>query len=334
MNGHKLTLSPQLAAQIGLNEAIVLQQVYYWIQHYKGKNSESHFHDGRCWVYNTAGGWRKDNFPFWSESTIRRAFSVLCEMGLIIKGRYNSHTYDRTLWYSIDEIELANLITRMSSNDGDGQAQDDDKEASKVVDGSEQDADKETLNVSTPIPETTTDYTETSAEITSARQRDASSEQFEQLFGPQPDYKSTGSTHWSEKPWLRCADWLKPRHGISKDSLQRVYWLIEQHTGLVTTDKGRSGWSAALVECYQAGQGDFDAIEYGIKEVWKRPPEYRPGHVRGFVDEIRKAKAMGATSQVSESERMRQRMLQDPQYQAGVEIERLRRQREQAEAAK
>ena len=117
-----LILLPQLAVQIGVNEAIVLHQVHYWIEHYREKGDKKHFHDGRTWVYNTYEGWQKDNFPCWSKSTVRRVFESLrkpykpkagerkVERGpLLLVEKYNRRRYDRTLWYSIDYDEVDKL---------------------------------------------------------------------------------------------------------------------------------------------------------------------------------------------------------------------------------
>ncbi len=60
-----LVILPQLALAIGLNESIVVQQLHYWLE--KSEN----VHDGYKWVYNTYADWQQQ-FPFWSESTIRR----------------------------------------------------------------------------------------------------------------------------------------------------------------------------------------------------------------------------------------------------------------------
>lgn len=327
MNDYRLTFSPELAAQIGLNEAIILQQVHYWVEHYKEKNDEEHFHDGRWWIYNTAEDWQRGNFPFWSESTIRRTFNALCEMGLIVKGRYNSHPYDRTLWYSIDEDGVAQLAERMSSRRHVQPAQDDEEEPVKVDDRSVQDGDVEAASLSTPIPDTTIDYTKTSADITPALPRESSRAEFERLFGPQPDYEEPETLHWSEKPWMKCAQWMKPRYGISAEALQRVYWLVEQHTGLEPVDSERGTWAKALAECFQAAKGDFGVIVRGIKAVWVRDPTYRPGHPRGFVDEIRKARVI--EPEIDEHELFRQRADADPQVQTFRE---LRRKREQQAA--
>lgn len=96
---YPLLVLPTLADEIGLNEAIVLQQIHFWIS--KGK----HFHDGRYWVYNTYEEWQKQ-FPFWSVSTVRRTFNKLEQLGLIESANYNSMTIDKTKWYTINYEKL------------------------------------------------------------------------------------------------------------------------------------------------------------------------------------------------------------------------------------
>ncbi|MBN3344880.1 replication protein RepO [Pectobacterium brasiliense] len=95
INENPLQVLPGLACAIGLNEAIVLQQIHYWM-----KNSQ-HFHDGRLWVYNSVPDWQAQ-FPFWSDSTVKRALSSLEKQGLVFTGNYNDDSWDKTKWYSID----------------------------------------------------------------------------------------------------------------------------------------------------------------------------------------------------------------------------------------
>ena len=65
IDDYPLQVLPKLAVAIGLNEAIFLQQVHYWLQ----KNTK-HVRNGKIWCYNAYKDWKRDNFPFWSESTI------------------------------------------------------------------------------------------------------------------------------------------------------------------------------------------------------------------------------------------------------------------------
>ncbi|POP35489.1 replication protein, partial [Blautia producta] len=98
-NKRPLIVNPELSCIIGLNEAIILQQVHYWIE--KKKESKIDFHDGRYWVYNTYEGWQ-NQFPFWSISTIRRTISKLEKIGLLLSGNYNRLGIDKTKWYTIN----------------------------------------------------------------------------------------------------------------------------------------------------------------------------------------------------------------------------------------
>lgn len=97
ISGSPLMVLPLLAVKIGLNEALVLQQIHYWISNELNKN----IRDGRVWVYNTINEWRKQ-FPFWGLNTIIRAIESLESKKLIITGKYNKLARDRTKWYTID----------------------------------------------------------------------------------------------------------------------------------------------------------------------------------------------------------------------------------------
>lgn len=98
-----LTFQPSLAVAIGLNEAIVLQQVHYWLANSKNKGYEQ---DGYKWVYNTYAEWKETNFPFWSENTIQRTFANLEEAGLVVSIQPMKSKYDRTKYYRIDYPKL------------------------------------------------------------------------------------------------------------------------------------------------------------------------------------------------------------------------------------
>lgn len=103
INDNPLVILPKLATVIGLNEAIVLQQIHYWviINTKKGQN----FHDGYYWTYNTYEDWQ-ENFPFWSTRTVRRIIRKLEDMEVVISGNYNKLKIDNTKWYRIDFDKL------------------------------------------------------------------------------------------------------------------------------------------------------------------------------------------------------------------------------------
>ncbi|ALC91578.1 replication protein [Bacillus sp. FJAT-18017] len=93
---------PALAVKIGLNEAIVLQQIHYWLK------KKLHVIEGRSWVYNTYKEWNQQ-LPFWSESTIKRVFKTLEDLGYVLSGNFNRSKLDQTKWYTIDYEKLKEL---------------------------------------------------------------------------------------------------------------------------------------------------------------------------------------------------------------------------------
>ena len=88
------------AKEYGIEEAIILANFKYWID--INTEKEVNFFDGRYWVYNSIKE-LNNRYPYMSEPKIRRVIDSLVKKGVLIKGNYNSNTYDRTLWYSINE---------------------------------------------------------------------------------------------------------------------------------------------------------------------------------------------------------------------------------------
>lgn len=105
-----LVILPTLANRIGLNEAIILQQIHYWI-----KRSDK-LYDGKKWTYNTYEDWVKQ-FPFWSISTVRRALSSLEKQELIITGNYNKMKADKTKWYTVNYEKYEGLNSPSVQNE-------------------------------------------------------------------------------------------------------------------------------------------------------------------------------------------------------------------------
>lgn len=102
-NDRCLILGPRLAAKIGLNEAILLQQLQYWID--KSKNLVN----GHIWVYRTYDQWAQE-FPFWCRRTIASILKNLKEKNLIIIGQFSQDKSDRTIWYRLNKEQVDKLI--------------------------------------------------------------------------------------------------------------------------------------------------------------------------------------------------------------------------------
>lgn len=99
INENPLVLLPSLAKNIGLNQAIVIQQIHYWLQASKTKIN------GKKWVYNTIDEWL-EQFPFFSRSTLERTISSLVKDGFLIVEKLSTFKSDRTNYYTIDYIKL------------------------------------------------------------------------------------------------------------------------------------------------------------------------------------------------------------------------------------
>ena len=90
-----------LAQKFGLNEAILLENIRFWIQ--KNRANESHHHEGRTWTYNSVAAFR-EIFPYMGPKAIRAALERLVEGGVLQKGNYNVKSIDQTTWYAfVDE---------------------------------------------------------------------------------------------------------------------------------------------------------------------------------------------------------------------------------------
>lgn len=108
INESPLQVLPTLAELLGLNEALILQQIQYFVE--VNKKHNKCFKDGYHWTYGSIQQWKEQNFPFWSEKTIQRAFTHLEKTSkVLISANYNNKKFDRTKWYRID-YEMLNML--------------------------------------------------------------------------------------------------------------------------------------------------------------------------------------------------------------------------------
>ena len=103
-----IVINPVAAEVLGVNEAIIVQQIHYWLN--INEKAKINFHEGRYWTYNTYENWQKTNFRFLSVSTLKRIFKKLEDKNILIKGNFNKSKYDRTLWVSINYKTLDELM--------------------------------------------------------------------------------------------------------------------------------------------------------------------------------------------------------------------------------
>ncbi|PAB40663.1 hypothetical protein A3P64_09215 [Lactobacillus johnsonii] len=187
INEAPLQVLPSLAVALkNVHEAIILQQVQYWL-------SRSNFvFNGRKWVYNTLDEWH-EQFPWITKKSVGDKFRSLEKKGILIVGNFNKLKYDRTKWYSIDYDKLNSLINNENIDENVDMT---DKEVSSsciekklphgrgknfLMDEEETSSSKEKKlrhgrgknfsieeeETSSPIPETTRDYAEITQRVRS-----------------------------------------------------------------------------------------------------------------------------------------------------------------------
>lgn len=105
-----IVINPIAAEVLGVNEAIIVQQIHYWLN--INEKAKINFHEGRYWTYNTYENWQKTNFRFLSVPTLKRIFKKLEDKKILIKDNFNKSKYDRTLWVSINYDKLDELMSK------------------------------------------------------------------------------------------------------------------------------------------------------------------------------------------------------------------------------
>ena len=146
LNEQPLFVLPSLAERVGINEAILLQQLHYWLQ------VSTHKHEGRTWRYQTYEGWAEE-LPWMSPSGVRKLLNRLKENGLIITSQFNSNSFDKTLWYTIDYDTLFSETREFYTSDTN------DKSSAPPASANVSLRDKGTAPECATIPNITTDIT-------------------------------------------------------------------------------------------------------------------------------------------------------------------------------
>ena len=113
INESPLQVLPSLAVALGnINEAIILQQIQYWLKNPKsGRLGE----DGRKYIRDTVSEWNIQ-FPWLTERAIKTRLKSLKDKKIILTANLNKLKYDRTNWYSID-YDALNKLMQMHSEE-------------------------------------------------------------------------------------------------------------------------------------------------------------------------------------------------------------------------
>ena len=133
-----IVINPVAAEVLGVNEAIIVQQIHYWLN--INEKAKINFYNGRYWTYNTYENWQKTNFRFFSVRTLKRIFKKLFDEKILIKDNFNKKKYDRTLWVTINYEKLDKLLNEYEIKN---------KEENKENNIEKNDENKENVEIST-----------------------------------------------------------------------------------------------------------------------------------------------------------------------------------------
>src|SRR6056297_1840112 len=96
--------SVEIAGEVGVNAAVIASNIQHWCAKNEANESERHFHKERYWTFNSISAFEK-LFPYLTIKQIRTALDKLEAAEIIVSGRFNKDTRDRTKWYSYNGIE-------------------------------------------------------------------------------------------------------------------------------------------------------------------------------------------------------------------------------------
>jgi len=94
-----------IAALIGVDAAILFNQIKYWIS----KCGREIKNEKGKWIYNSLLQWNKQ-FSYWSMYKIRKTIKLLEDLKLIKSTKANSKKWNHTKWYTVDYNEYKKLL--------------------------------------------------------------------------------------------------------------------------------------------------------------------------------------------------------------------------------
>ena len=93
INEYPLQVLPSLCKKVGINEAIFIQELHYWLLESEQERN------GKKWVCKT-----------YEELQETRIVKSLSDKQLLIIDNFNEMKMDKTNWYSINYVKLGQLL--------------------------------------------------------------------------------------------------------------------------------------------------------------------------------------------------------------------------------
>lgn len=94
------SFNTDIAKECGVNEAIILDNIYFWCLH--NAQNEMNVHNGRAWTYNSVKAFA-EQYDYLTSNAIAKALKNLESKGFLITGCFNNSPLNHTKWYSITE---------------------------------------------------------------------------------------------------------------------------------------------------------------------------------------------------------------------------------------
>ena len=98
----KYYFSEIIAKDVGVEEAIMFSNIFFWVKLNEKNRDSYHFHENKYWMYNAVRDFT-EQYSFWTVSNIRRILNNLEKRGYIETGVFNKFGYDKTKWYTLTE---------------------------------------------------------------------------------------------------------------------------------------------------------------------------------------------------------------------------------------
>ena len=99
-SGVKHHFSVQVAVEVGVNAAVVLENIAFWVR--ANRRAGRHLHDGKHWTYGSTRHFA-ELFDYLTEKQVRSALDKLITCGYVDTGNFNRSAYDRTRWFTLTE---------------------------------------------------------------------------------------------------------------------------------------------------------------------------------------------------------------------------------------
>lgn len=112
-NDQPVVINRKLAKCLGLKEAVIFQQIHYWLE--INKRTKNNFKENKYWTYNSVKAWHENEFDFLSLRTVERTLQKLEKDGLLESKVFNKMAGDKTKWYTINYDKLLEVCNKKLS---------------------------------------------------------------------------------------------------------------------------------------------------------------------------------------------------------------------------